>query len=181
MALAAMATLEAAAEALNRTLDAMEKTADDTDGQWHEVHRRNSSDRPFQKRKGLLNHPVDGKVVAPFGPYTNTRFGVQGFRSGIDIQARPGEPVRAVGSGRVLYADWFKGYGNMVIIDHGDHYYTVYAHVDELFKTKGTAVTDGDVIATVGDTGSMTGPKLYFEIRHHGKPQNPDQWLKPSG
>jgi septal ring factor EnvC (AmiA/AmiB activator) len=66
----------------------------------------------------------------------------------------------------------------MIIIDHGTSYYTVYAHLEETFKSKGNEVDAGEVIATVGDTGSMTGAKLYFEVRHHGKPMNPVKWLK---
>ena len=66
----------------------------------------------------------------------------------------------------------------MIIIDHGTNYYTVYAHLEETFKSKGDLVETGEVIATAGDTGSMTGSKLYFEVRHHGKPVNPLLWLK---
>ena len=66
----------------------------------------------------------------------------------------------------------------MVIIDHGDHYYTVYAHLEETFKQKGDPVDAGEVIATVGDTGSLAGPKLYLEVRHHGKPMDPATWIK---
>ena len=89
-----------------------------------------------------------------------------------------GEPIQAVYTGKILYADWFKGYGNMIILDHGDSYYTVYAHIEEVFKTAGDIVEAGEVMATVGDSGSMTGPKLYFEVRHHGKPLDPLQWLE---
>ena len=66
----------------------------------------------------------------------------------------------------------------MIIIDHGKNYYTVYAHLEEVFKAKGDDVESGEVIATVGDTGSLTGAKLYFEVRHHGKPVNPLPWFK---
>jgi len=68
----------------------------------------------------------------------------------------------------------------MIIIDHGDHYYTVYAHAEELFKTKGDPVEAGDVIATVGDSGSIEGPGLHFEVRYHGKPVDPMQWIRKS-
>ncbi len=78
----------------------------------------------------------------------------------------------------MLFADWFKGYGNMMIIDHGAHYYTVYAHVEEMFKSVGEQVRAGEVIATVGDTGSLEGPRLHFEVRHHGKPVDPAEWFK---
>ncbi|MGW8301224.1 MAG: murein hydrolase activator EnvC family protein, partial [Desulfobacterales bacterium] len=122
--------------------------------------------------------PVKGKIVSLFGKFKNTRYQVLNFRSGIEIQTERGEPITAVYSGKILYADWFKGYGNMIIIDHGENYYTVYAHIEEAFKSTGDDVEAGEVIATVGDTGSITGPKLYFEVRHHGKPLDPMQWLE---
>jgi septal ring factor EnvC (AmiA/AmiB activator) len=131
----------------------------------------------FSASKGLLPMPVDGKVIAPFGPYLNPKFNIMNFRSGVEIQADRGEPVHAVGGGQVLFASWFKGYGNMMILDHGGSYYTVYAHVEEMFKHKGQRVLEGEVIATVGDTGSHTGARLYFEVRHHGKPQDPLDWI----
>jgi septal ring factor EnvC (AmiA/AmiB activator) len=136
--------------------------------------------KPFRAYKGLLKMPVKGKIVSLFGTFKNTRYDVLNFRSGIEIQTERGEPIQAVYPGKILYADWFKGYGNMIIIDHGDGYYTVYAHIEEVFKTTGDFVKAGEVIATVGDTGSMTGPKLYFEVRHHGKPLDPMQWLAGS-
>ena len=133
---------------------------------------------PFQAYKGLLKMPVKGKIVSLFGKFKNTSYQVLNFRSGIEIQTERGEPIAAVFSGKILYADWFKGYGNMIIIDHGENYYTVYAHIEEAFKSTGDAVEAGEVIATVGDSGSITGPKLYFEVRHHGKPLDPMQWLE---
>ncbi len=134
--------------------------------------------RSFTARKGLLKLPVKGKIKNSFGTYRNSKFDTLNFRSGIDISADRGEPVYAVFPGRVLYASWFKGYGNMLIIDHGGHYYTVYAHVEEIFKKKGEVVEDNEVIATVGDTGSLAGPGLYFEVRYHGKPLDPAKWIK---
>lgn len=136
--------------------------------------------QPFSAHKGLLIMPVSGKIINLFGPYKNSEFKVVNFRSGIDIQSERGEPVRAVYAGRILYSEWFKGYGNMIIIDHGHNYYTLYAHVEEMFKSKGETAATGEVIATVGETGSMIGPKLYFEVRHHGKPMDPLAWLKQS-
>ena len=131
----------------------------------------------FPDLKGLLIMPVNGKIVAFFGPYTNARFKIVNFRSGINIRAERGEPIHAVYKGKTLYADWFKGYGNMIIIDHGNHYYTLYAHAEELFKKKGDFVEAGEVIATVGDTGSMDDPGLHFEVRHHGQPIDPVPWI----
>jgi septal ring factor EnvC (AmiA/AmiB activator) len=133
---------------------------------------------PFSAHKGLLIKPVNGKITNLFGAFKNSKYNITNFRSGIDIQADIGEPVRCVFKGKVLFSSWFKGYGNMIIIDHGTNYYTVYAHLEETFKSKGDLVETGEVIATAGDTGSMTGSKLYFEVRHHGKPVNPLLWLK---
>lgn len=135
----------------------------------------------FENFKGLLKMPVEGKIVEFFGPYKNPRFEVLNFRSGIEIHAQRGEPIRSVGDGRVLFASWFNGFGNMMIIDHGKNYCTVYAHAEELFKQKGDAVQAQEVIATVGDTGSTLGPGLYFEVRHHGKPLNPETWIHQRG
>ena len=142
--------------------------------------KKNISAKSFSLLKGLLNMPVKGKIVIPFGPHKNTKLNVVNFQSGIEIKADRGEPIRAVFDGKILYADWFKGYGNMIIIDHGENYYTVYAHAEELFASKGDTIDMGDVVATVGDSGSMIGPSLHFEVRHHGKPMDPVKWIKKS-
>ncbi len=131
----------------------------------------------FTSFKGLLNMPVKGKIISSFGHYKNTKFNVKNFRSGIDIKADMGEPIHALYDGMIIYSSWFKGYGNMIVIAHGENYCSVYAHIEELFKTKGDKVEQDEVIATAGDTGSMAGSGLYFELRHHGKPVNPLGWL----
>ncbi|MDM8555257.1 peptidoglycan DD-metalloendopeptidase family protein [Desulfococcaceae bacterium HSG7] len=142
------------------------------------VQAKPITSKKFFAQKGLLMMPVKGKIVSRFGSYKNFTYNVTNFRSGIDIQADKGEPIRAVCDGKILFANWFKGYGNMVIIDHNDNYYTVYAHIEDIFKKKGDAVETGEVVATVGDSGSLNGPELYFEVRHHGKPIDPLKWLK---
>ena len=167
-------------------LKELRRSADDLDRKFAAINRQQPSagsgadsvSKPFSDFKGLLKMPGEGNIINLFGPYRNSQFNVTNFRSGIDIKTDIGEPVRAVYSGNILYANWFKGYGNMIIIDHGTSYYTVYAHVEEMFKSTGDRVQAGDVIATVGDTGSMSGARLYFEIRHHGKPVDPVEWLK---
>jgi murein hydrolase activator len=140
--------------------------------------KKNISPKRFSELKGLLNMPVKGKIVIYFGPHKNKKLNMVNFQSGIEIKADRGEPIRAVFDGEILYADWFKGYGNMIIIDHGENYYTVYAHAEELFASKGDTIDMGDVVATVGDSGSMIGPSLHFEVRHHGKPMDPLKWIK---
>ncbi len=137
-----------------------------------------TSDNPFETFKGLLNMPVNGTIKTRFGSYKDKRLNVERFNSGISVTADRGEPIQAVKDGLILFAGWFKGYGKMIIIDHGHHYYTVYAHAEELFKDKGDPVESGEVIATVGDSGSISGPELYFEVRHYGKPVDPLEWIR---
>ncbi|MEJ2638163.1 MAG: peptidoglycan DD-metalloendopeptidase family protein [Desulfosarcinaceae bacterium] len=140
--------------------------------------RSKNNRRPFIKLKGLLNLPVNGKIVSSYGHYRDAEFNVLNFRSGVLIRADRGEPIHAVANGTTLFADWFRGYGNMLIIDHGDHYYTVYAHLEALFKARGDSVDADEVIATVGETATPAGPGLHFEVRHYGKPVDPLAWLR---
>lgn len=134
----------------------------------------------FSAYQGLLKMPVNGKVISKYGKYVESRSGVSNFRNGIEIQSRQGAPIHAVFSGQTIYSSWLKGYGNVVIIAHGENFHTVYAHAEELFRSKGEPVETGEVIATVGDTGSMHGPSLYFEIRYQGNPIDPLEWINKS-
>ncbi len=169
---AAIAQLKKDAENLEQKIRALEESA----------RRRESSKKvpsgTFPALKSLLNMPVEGKIVSFFGPYKNTEFNVTNIQSGIDIRTKPGAPVHSAGDGQVIYAGWFKGYGNMIIVDHGDHYYTLYAHAEELFKAEGDMVKAREVIASAGPDAIMGGPGLHFEVRHHGKPVDPLKWLK---
>ena len=169
--LAALESLKQAAENLDHTVISLKSEADLTEP------KENISLKSFSSLKGLLNMPVKGKIVSFFGPHRNKKFNVINFQSGIEIKADRGEPIRAVYDGRILYARWFKGYGNMIIIDHGNNYYTIYAHAQEIFASQGDTVEMGEVLATVGDSGSMIGPSLHFEVRHHGKPVDPLKWI----
>jgi septal ring factor EnvC (AmiA/AmiB activator) len=167
-----------AIESLKQAADALDQTIADLKVEIYPTEQlSNINMQPFSEYKGLLKMPVKGKIITAFGPYQHPKFKVTNFRSGIDIEADRGAKVQAVFAGHILYASWFKGYGNMIIINHGDNYYTVYAHLEAILKTSGDYVNAGDDIATVGDTGSMFGPKLYFEVRHRGKPMNPLEWI----
>ncbi|HYB43115.1 MAG TPA: peptidoglycan DD-metalloendopeptidase family protein [Candidatus Methylomirabilis sp.] len=135
----------------------------------------------FGALRGRLLWPADGKVVGEFGPQINPRFGTKTFRNGIDIDVAEGTSIAAVYGGRVLYTGWFRGYGNLIIVDHGGEYYTLYAHAAEIKVKEGDEVRQGQTIGTVGDTGSLQGPRLYFEVRYEGKPQDPAKWLQPRG
>ena len=132
----------------------------------------------FGALRGRMPWPTDGKIVAAFGAQVHPRFGTRTFRSGVDIEAAQGTQVGAVYAGHVIYTGWFKGYGNLIILDHGGDYFTLYAHVAEILVKEGDDVRQGQKIGSVGDTGSLAGPRLYFEVRYQGKPQDPEQWLR---
>jgi septal ring factor EnvC (AmiA/AmiB activator) len=135
----------------------------------------------FATLRGVLPWPAEGRLVASFGAQVNPRFGTRTFRSGIDIEAGEGTEIAAVYAGHVVYTGWFKGYGNLIILDHGNEYYTLYAHVAGIDVREGDEVRQGQRIGTVGDTGSLAGPRLYFEVRYQGKPQDPERWLRQRG
>jgi septal ring factor EnvC (AmiA/AmiB activator) len=131
----------------------------------------------FAARKGSLPPPARGPVTVGFGRVVNPKFNTVTVQNGIDVEAPAGAPVRAVAPGRVVHAGWFKGYGNLVIVDHGDGYHTLVAHLASMQTAMGEEVDAGDVLGTVGDSGSLKGPYLYFEIREKGRPVDPRPWL----
>jgi len=121
--------------------------------------------------------PMNGPVLTRFGSQRHPQFGTTIFRRGIDIEARTGDEVRAVHDGQVVYADWYKGYGRLVIVDHGEGLYTLYGHLSQLGVGGGDRVTRGQVVGLAGDTGSLKGAKLYFEVRRNGEAEDPLLWL----
>jgi septal ring factor EnvC (AmiA/AmiB activator) len=135
----------------------------------------------FGALRGRLPWPTEGRIVTGFGAQVHPRFGTRTFRNGVDIEAAVGREVLAVHAGHVIYTGWFKGYGNLIIVDHGNEYYTLYAHIAEIEAKEGEDVRQGQRIGTVGDTGSLAGPRLYFEVRYQGRPQDPEQWLRQGG
>jgi len=138
-----------------------------------------SDDGRFSRLKGRLPWPTAGSLASTFGRQEHPRFRTVTFNRGIEIAAPEGRGFVAVADGTVLYADWFKGYGRLIILDHTGGYFTLYAHASELLVRPGDSVSRGQVIGKVGDTGSLEGPQLYFELRHKGKPQDPLAWLQP--
>jgi septal ring factor EnvC (AmiA/AmiB activator) len=132
----------------------------------------------FGRERGQLPWPTEGRVVAEFGPQTHPRFGTETYRSGVGIEAAEGTPIRAVASGRVAYRGWLKGYGNLVVLDHGDGYHTLYAHAAQVLVDEGDQVKGGAQIGRVGETGSVEGPRLYFEVRYQGRAEDPQGWLR---
>lgn len=122
----------------------------------------------YETIKGKLRLPVQGKVVSLFR---------ERGQNGIEIEASIGTPVRAILPGKVVYADWFKGFENLIIIDHGDGILTISGNCSKLIKKRGDTVSEGEVIARVGNSESDRTPSFYFEIRHRGKPQDPLEWI----
>jgi septal ring factor EnvC (AmiA/AmiB activator) len=132
----------------------------------------------FVARRGRLPLPADGPIAVGFGRVVNPKFNTVTVQNGIDVEAPAGVPVRAVAPGRVVHAGWFKGYGNLVIVDHGEGYHTLVAHLASMRTAMGEVVEAGDVLGTVGDSGSLKGAYLYFEIRERGRPVDPRPWLR---
>jgi septal ring factor EnvC (AmiA/AmiB activator) len=133
----------------------------------------------FSLLRGKLPGPVSGTIEVGFGKVVNPRFNTVTVQNGIDIRAPAGTEVRAVAPGRVAHAGWFKGYGNLVIVDHGGGYHTLVAHLGSMSTAIGEQVQAGTLLGTVGDTGSLKGAYLYFEVRDHGRPVDPQVWLRP--
>ena len=131
--------------------------------------------KAFKSLRGRLRLPVRGKIAATFG----SRRKAGGFRwQGVMIRAKQGTDVKTVSHGRVAFADWLRGFGLMVIIDHGDGYMSLYGHNESLYVETGDWVEAGDVVAAVGKSGGQKRSGLYFEIRTNGKPTNPLRWCR---
>jgi septal ring factor EnvC (AmiA/AmiB activator) len=134
----------------------------------------------FQTSKGRLPFPAKGIIEVGFGRVVNPRFNTVTVQKGVDIRAGQGSPVFAVADGKVAYSGWLRGYGNLIILDHGGGYYTLMAHLDSFSKSVGDAVKRGAELGKVGDTGSVKGPYLYFEIRKGKEALDPAAWLSES-
>ena len=128
--------------------------------------------------KGKLEWPVKGQVSGSFGKSKHREFSAEVFRKGIDIVAPMGEEIKAVERGRVVFAERFSGYGKMVILDHGGRYFSVYAHLSEILAKTGDMVKRGQTLGRVGDSDSLAGAGLYFEMRKDGKSIDPLPWFQ---
>lgn len=134
---------------------------------------RKNDARPIAQLKGKLPRPLNNRVLQAFNNRSN-----DGKRPGWLMAATEGESVRAVHHGRVVFSDWLRGYGLIMIIDHGQGYLSLYAHNQTLLRDVGSWVNQGDIIAHAGRSGGSDSASLYFEIRHRGKPQDPAAWLR---
>ncbi|HEY6867215.1 MAG TPA: peptidoglycan DD-metalloendopeptidase family protein [Candidatus Eisenbacteria bacterium] len=179
---------EAAAAELDNTARSLQRLLADL-----ERRRKAESDRAlaqgrnpqpytgdFARGRGQIEWPVHGPVIGHFGPEKHPRFGTTTLNNGIDIQATAGTPVLAAGRGRVDYTSEDYGtFGEIVVLNHGDGYYTLYGHLSEILVAQGQEVQSGQVVGRVGDTGtSLKGTVLHFEVRKGGAALNPEDWLK---
>ena len=130
----------------------------------------------FGKLRGKLTMPTKGKIVAKFGQKREGAASTLAWR-GLLIRAKQGQDVVAAGPGTVVFSDWMRGFGNLLIVDHGSNYLSVYANNETLYKSVGDSVKQGETIASVGSSGGEDAPGLYFELRYKGKPFDPSRWI----
>lgn len=152
----------------NRLYQLVEKLA-------HVLPETKTDSAPFKSLKGRLALPVRGKLHNKFG---TRRPESTMLWTGWFLRAAANQPVRAIAPGRVVYADWLRGFGNLLIIDHGQGYMSLYGNNETLYKQVGDSLRGGDTIATVGSSGGNEDSGLYFELRFEGKPFDPNKWVR---
>jgi septal ring factor EnvC (AmiA/AmiB activator) len=135
---------------------------------------------PMKVFEGEIGWPVDGELDGRFGKQLHPQFRTVTVRNGIEVEAPPGTIVRTVYEGNVVFASWFEGYGKLLIVRHPGGVHTLYGFLDDFDAAEGDWVERGEAIGWVGETGSLSGPRLYFEMRVDGKPVDPETWLDPA-
>jgi septal ring factor EnvC (AmiA/AmiB activator) len=180
-----LASLRQEKQSRTRALKELEQAALRLQKMMDEISRRSLSKPPdtpsgtgFDAMRGKLEWPVRGEVKGEFGKTRHPEFSAEVFRKGIDIEAPIGEEIKAVEKGKVVFADRFSGYGKMLILDHGDRYFSIYAHLAEILKKKGEIVKRGETLGLVGDSDSLAGTRLYFEMRKDGRSMDPLPWFR---
>jgi septal ring factor EnvC (AmiA/AmiB activator) len=175
---------ERAARDLEKAAAQMQTVLAELERKRQEAMRRNNRvltelDRlDFGNNRGRLPWPVSGTIITGFGRQEHPKYKTVTISNGIDIAAAPGTLVRAVGNGVVDLVDWLPGYGETVILNHGQGFYSIYGHLSSVAVSPGDRVDPEDILGTVGDTGSLKGPCLHFELRQGGGAQDPEAWLR---
>lgn len=176
----ALEEIEEAAQQLNTTMEKLKREA----AERKKPPTREATGRKapaagsgFAASRGRLDPPVGGTVTTKFGANSKGKFGIATVQNGIDIKTAPGSPVRAIYDGKVAYAGVLRGYGTLIIIDHGDHYFSLMSRVAELHKKEGEPVSRGEIVATMSDQEELAGEGLHFEIRRGTTPENPLHWV----
>jgi len=169
----AVKELTAASENLNRLIKRLERNA-------KKIQKNlELAGRQFGQRPRTFPWPTRGRVISRFGRVRHPRFNTYMVNKGIDIAGPIGQNVISVARGQVLFAEWFEGFGRMVILDHGGGFNTVYAHLQNIDVSAGDVVEERQPIGRLGDSGTWKGPSLYFEIRRRGEALDPLKWLEP--
>jgi septal ring factor EnvC (AmiA/AmiB activator) len=181
-----LASLRREKETRVRALKELEQAALRLQKMMDEIARRSASrpqDAPssgigLDAMRGKLEWPVKGEVTSGFGKAKHREFAAEVFHKGIAIEAPLGQQIKSVERGKVVFADRFAGYGKMVIVDHGERFYTIYAHLSEMLKKQGDEIRRGEILGLVGESDSLAGAKLYFEIRKDGRSIDPVPWFR---
>ena len=167
-----------------RTVEDLQRSAEQVDSLLKALDQRFKIAQSRLRKKpaklpslGSFLWPAKGKVVSFFGRQKHPTFDTYVNKKGIEIQAREGSPIRSVTDGKVVYADWLKGYGLVVIVDHTNGFYSLYAHASKLLVAEGNMVTTGQIIGHTGATGVTEDDTLYFELRKGTTPIDPLKWL----
>jgi len=181
----ALTELEGAADRLTNTLKQLENEA--AKARKNEVRPKGNSPASAQKspldklgfaaQKGRLAPPAPGTVTTLFGKSVQQKFGIATFANGIDIKTAPGTEITAIYAGKVIYAKFLRGYGNLLIIDHGQQYVSLISRAAKFYKEEGDTVARGEVVGIMSDQEGLLGEGLHFEIRHGTKPENPLLWV----
>jgi septal ring factor EnvC (AmiA/AmiB activator) len=164
-----LAVLEEKARRLQRLVDSLSRQGRSDDF---------GSRLDIRSVQGALEWPVQGKVFERFGRQRNPKFATFTINNGLKIEAVAGTPVRAVFAGTVLFSQWFKGYGNLIILDHGNRVFSLYGNVKASTVAVGDRIATGQPIAGVGESEETSSGHLYFEIRHDNRPEDPQKWLR---
>ena len=167
----ALAKVEARVEALDQDRSDIEGLLAQLRDVIGDVPSLLPGDSPFAELKGSLPRPLDGKILLAFGQVYSGR-----ASAGVRIEASRGAQVRAIARGRVAFADWMRGYGLLLILDHGDGYMSLYGRCESLLASEGEWVEAGNPLALAGDSGAASEIALYFELRHHGQALDPAAW-----
>lgn len=163
---------------LNSLIVALEKKRKERESKKSDVSSYAANLKNFKKAKGKLSWPVKGKIISRYGKQKNTKLKTYIKNTGIDIKAKSGDQARAVFKGLVSMITYISGYGNTVIIDHGEGYYSVYSHLSDIFVEEDQFINAGYIIGLVGESGSLDGAKLHFEIYAKENTVDPIKWLR---
>ncbi len=181
----ALTELEGAADRLTDTLEQLKTEA--AKARKKEIHPKETKSATSKKspqgnlgfaaQKGRLAPPAPGTVTTLFGKSVQAKFGITTFANGIDIKTAPGTEITAIYDGKVIYAKFLRGYGNLLIIDHGQQYLSLVSRAAKFYKEEGDTVTRGEVVGVMSDQEGLLGEGLHFEIRHGTTPENPLLWV----